>query len=105
MSLTSVILLLHLLALHIGDLDITLDIYREVKEVLAIILLHIRLVEDVLFHVMTEGAFIHLEKDQDPVLALLLGVGQFFLEVAPGFIEEMFIGIARTGRPAGGGAE
>ncbi len=67
---------------------------------LAIVFLHPGTIQHVFLHIVAKRTFVHLEENQDPFFTLLARVGQFFLVVAPGLMEEMLVRITgfRDGR-------
>jgi hypothetical protein len=76
------ITLLQRIALEIRDFKVALDIDAEDGEMLPKIVLHLGLIQHLLLHAVAERALVHLEKDQDRLLALGTRFFQVFLEVA-----------------------
>ena len=91
------VLLGSVVALEIHHFHVTLDVDGEDAEVFAEVVLHLGLVQHRALHAVAEGAFVQLEENQDALLTLGAGDRQLFLQVAPGFIEEV------RGRVAGPG--
>ena len=83
------------LTLEIGHFQVALDINAENVEMFFIVVLHLGLVEHRGFHAVTERAVLLLEENQHPLLAGLPREAEFFLEVAEGFVEEVFPRVTR----------
>ena len=85
------ILLRHGLSLEIDDLDVAFNINRIIEEMFTEIVLHARLVKDIVFHIMTEGAVFLFEKKQDSFLAFLARPFEFLGEIIQRLVKEMLV--------------
>src|SRR5882672_3626131 len=85
----------------VHDGNRTEDVDREVQKVLTVEFLHIRAVENVVFHVQAARAALLLEYQKDRLLARGPGIVQLGFQVAGQRVEEILIRIARLGASRG----